>query len=147
MPEVENAQALINLFGRWPSFHDAEVLRLRLDSHRGEFDAEGRPRRPTLEADIDIFESTDRTTSEGFYEQRNHTLVTLAFEGIGDNRIEGFAFQNVLLDLEFEETAAKQSESRSKWKVFVDPSAGVEGAFSCEAIRVVDAIPFEPTAI
>jgi hypothetical protein len=146
MPEVENAQAVINLFGRWPSFHDAEVLRLRLESHRGEFDAEGRPRRPTLEADIHVFESTDRITSEGFYELQNHTLVTLAFEGIGENRIEGFAFQNVLLDLEFEETRAEQSASL-KWKVFVDPSAGVKAAFSCEAIRVVDAIPFEPKAI
>jgi len=28
---VKNADVLINIFGYWPSFHDAEVLTMRLD--------------------------------------------------------------------------------------------------------------------
>jgi hypothetical protein len=28
---VENAEILTGIFGRWPSFHDAEVLSLYLD--------------------------------------------------------------------------------------------------------------------
>jgi hypothetical protein len=31
MPLVENAAALTKIFGKWPTFHDAEVLRIVLD--------------------------------------------------------------------------------------------------------------------
>jgi hypothetical protein len=44
----------------------------------------------------------------------------------------------VVLELELEEL----TDEPLKWKVYVDPSAGVEATFSCESIRVVGAVAF-----
>jgi hypothetical protein len=139
--EIENAEALSGIFGDWPSFHDAEVLRIRLDNHEGEMDEHGRPRKPTLEADIHVFEPTGKVTPEGFSETRNHTVVTLGFEGVADNSIRHFAFQNVLWDLEFEALSAAEFESL-RWRVSFSASTGVEATFSCEAVKVVAAEAF-----
>ena len=66
MPKVLNREALEEIFGYWPSFHDAEIPLVRLD--RGDLlAAEGEPRKPTLEADIHVFETTDQVTDQGFY--------------------------------------------------------------------------------
>jgi hypothetical protein len=37
MPKVENSEAVETIFGSWRSFHDAEVIQVRLDrgSSRG----------------------------------------------------------------------------------------------------------------
>lgn len=50
MNVVENAAALEAIFGRWPSFHDAEVLRVALD--RSGDDG------PTLELVVHVFVMT-----------------------------------------------------------------------------------------
>lgn len=52
---IRNKQALIDIFGRWPSFHDAEVLSIVLD-HGGE---EG----PSLTATIHLWQMTRQPVS------------------------------------------------------------------------------------
>jgi hypothetical protein len=55
--EIEGAERLTQIFGRWPSFHDAEVLRVRLD-HEAELGA-------ALEADIQrMFDIVDEFITE-----------------------------------------------------------------------------------
>src|SRR5687767_7038301 len=98
MKKVRNIEALEQIFGYWPSFHDAEVVKVRLD--RGDsLDAQGEGRKPTLEADIHVFETTDEVTDQGFYALRKHTLATFAFRGIDELQLEGFNHQNVLFGL------------------------------------------------
>ena len=46
--EIENGHLLTDRFGRWPSFHDAEVVRARFE--RAGEDA------PFMECDIHLFE-------------------------------------------------------------------------------------------
>ena len=53
----ENEEKLIDIFGYWPSFHDAEILRIRLD--RAGSDG------PSLTADIHVFEM--KAVSVGAY--------------------------------------------------------------------------------
>jgi len=55
MKKVINNEALTNIFGYWPSFHDAEVTQVRLDRGEGVGPA-GETTNPTLEADIHVFE-------------------------------------------------------------------------------------------
>jgi hypothetical protein len=57
MPLVENAAALTKIFGKWPTFHDAEVLRIVLD--RAGDDG------PTIEAQIHVFAMTSRVDDSG----------------------------------------------------------------------------------
>ena len=61
----ENSSALESIFGRWPSFHDAEMLRVVLDRSGDEG--------PTLEAVIRVFEMTSDVDPKGYYVLKNHT--------------------------------------------------------------------------
>jgi len=63
---IDNARALTDVFGRWPSFHDAEIHRIRLDR--------GIAGPPSLEADVNVFEITSDVTPSGYYALKNHTL-------------------------------------------------------------------------
>jgi hypothetical protein len=48
MANIQNEQALISIFGRWPSFHDATIISILLD-REGE---DG----PSLEARVHVFD-------------------------------------------------------------------------------------------
>jgi hypothetical protein len=128
---IRNSDALTTIFGSWPSFHDAEVLRVRMD--RGTV-FEGGPddgRKPLLDADIHVFETTDEVSEQGVYKLCNHTLVTLGFHGVDRLELTGLDSQNVLFDLEIAET---QLEAFN-WEVTFVPSTGVAATFVCEDMR------------
>jgi hypothetical protein len=142
--KVRNAETLEDIFGYWPSFHDAEIVQVRLV--RGDLlEPEGKPRKPTLEADVYVFETTDQVTEEGFYALRKHTLATLAFCGIDELQLDGFNHQNVLFGLSLEDISDRQLELL-KWRVAFDSSFGFAATFMCEQIEVVRAVPFDPPA-
>jgi hypothetical protein len=56
---IANSQALTSRFARWPSFHDADVLRVRLDRRTRE--------PPSLEAEIHLWEGTPEVDARGSY--------------------------------------------------------------------------------
>lgn len=60
---IDAAGALVEIFGYWPAFHDAEVIAVRLDRS-------GVSGSPELEADVHVFEMTSTVTPDGFYELR-----------------------------------------------------------------------------
>ena len=132
---IENAEALTDVFGRWPSFHDAEVHRIRLDR--------GLAGPPSLGADIHVFEMTPDVTREGFYVLRHHTLVTLNFVGVDQLDLGGFNQQNVLTGLVLRDISARQLDVLN-WEVEFDPSFGVGASFLCEHVAVLAAVPFDP---
>jgi hypothetical protein len=132
---IDNAEALTDVFGRWPSFHDSEIHRISLD--RGTADA------PSLEADIHVFEMTSDVTPVGYYVLKNHTLVTMRFGGIDQLELDGFNQQNVLFGLALRDISTRQLEV-VKWGVEFESSFGVGARFLCEKISVLSASPFEP---
>jgi hypothetical protein len=143
MKKVRNSEALADIFGYWPSFHDAEVVEVRVN--RGDsLDAQGEVRKPTLEADIHVFETTDEVTEEGFYALRKHTLATLAFRGIDELKLDGFNHQSVLFGLGLHDISDRQLEVL-KWRVSFDSSFGLAATFMCEEIVMVRAVPFRST--
>jgi hypothetical protein len=68
--QILNSEALTGVFGSWPSFHDAEVLRIRLNRS-------GPGTSPALEADIHLFEISPEVGPDGTYRQDKHTRATL----------------------------------------------------------------------
>src|SRR5262245_26846346 len=102
--EFENAEELLSIFGGWPSFHDAEVLRVSLDRSGSEG--------PTLEAVIHVFEMTSEVDSKGFYVLTNHTEVSLKFTEVSLSRCQWFNHQNVLASLEVDELNPSEHEGR-----------------------------------
>jgi hypothetical protein len=69
---IKNHTALTSIFGEWPSFHDAELIALR-------FGIESKL--SWIEADVHVFEMTSDIDSRGYFDLKNHTLVTMRFDG------------------------------------------------------------------
>jgi hypothetical protein len=135
MPVIAGAELLTSLFGAWPTFHDAEVLRLALDRGHPTGD------RPSLEADIYTFEITPETDARGYYVLRHEVLVTLRFEDIEDLDLSGFNEQNVLFALTMTDTPATSNPS-APWEVSFHSSYGLGAYFKCRSIEVRGARPW-----
>jgi hypothetical protein len=134
MDLVQDAEKLLRIFGRWPSFHDAEVIGIALDRTGREG--------PVLEARIHVFEMTSELDDRGYYVLQKHTLATLGFTEVLLQEFSGFNHQNVLSDLEISGVDPSQSEGRSL-KVEFSPSFGLALDFLCTRAIVMGAEPFD----
>jgi hypothetical protein len=81
--DIENAAALTSVFGKWPSFHDTEILELVLQ----------RAPVPQLVCLVHVFESTSDVDAEGYYGLKNQLLVRLRFTGIHLHDLTDFNHQ------------------------------------------------------
>lgn len=132
---VHNADALIQIFGRWPSFHDAEVLSIYLD-RSGE---DG----PIIEARVHVFRMTDQVDARGYFVLTNHSLVTLRCENVLLRELRWFNSQNVLSGLGIEAIDPDANEGRTIGVSF-DASYGLEADLLCSKISVCSVEPFSP---
>lgn len=138
MAVIENSEALTEVFGRWPSFHDAEILWIHFDRD-GQCGYSG----PTLETRIHVFEMTSEVNAQGGYVLRHHTLVTLRFLQVDNFNADGFNHQNVLWGLEITDVSERQLEN-IRFQVRFPSSYGLEMAFICKAIMVVATDAYSP---
>ena len=137
MPHIEHADKLTKIFGGWPSFHDAEVLRLTLDRSG--------PEGPTLEMQVHAFTMTSEVDAKGHYVLKNHTLVTLRFTGIVLLAMRWFNRQNVLSDLLISDLDPAAHEGR-RIRVELPSSFGLEAEFEATRAVVVEAKPYNAAA-
>jgi hypothetical protein len=126
--EVVNGEALVERFGGWPSFHDAEIYAVRLDSgQRGD----GVVR---LQLDVHLPAFADGRIVE-------HVMVTLEFEEVEAAELEEFGPQNVLFDLILEPV---RGPAGRQVQVTLPSSNGLKGSFRCRSVIVLDVVGFEP---
>ena len=125
--QIQNSLDIEKIFGGWPSFHDAEVLRLTLERSG----ADG----PTMETIIHVFEATKEIDSQGYYITKNHVDVTLTFINVEAIRLEGFNHQNVLMSVEVAESDPIQQEGR-RWHVRMPSIYGLDAEFNCDSVIV-----------
>ena len=134
---IEGSKKLTDIFGYWPSFHDAEVIEFAL--WRGDVEPEaGRNVFPVLKAYLHVWELTEDVNSSGFLVLRHHTLTTLRFHDVNEFRMEGFNHQNAILGL----SIARQDRSEGPTPVFAihfNPANGMGASFTCSRVEVVDA--------
>jgi hypothetical protein len=117
---VREADKLVSVFGEWPSFHDAEVLRC-------EMERDG----PSIVLHVFVFRTNHETDAKGYFKRTHMCLVVLRFCGVDDVVLEGFNHQNVVAAINFE----KQGSSRLV--VNIEPLHGIGGKFSCKFAEVV----------
>jgi len=132
MPEIVDVDLLRTALGGSPSFHDAEIQALRLDSAQRS-DGEAR-----LELEIHLFVPE---RADGGLTFRNHTLATLEFRGVEDVDLSGFQPQNVLFDLVLVDAPA---DDRAPITVELQASWGLSGSLRCRQVAVTAATPFTP---
>jgi hypothetical protein len=133
---IAGANQLVAVFGYWPSFHDAEMLWLRLDRRAHGDGCYG----PTLEALVHAFEMTSEVGADGSYVLRHHVLVHLRFLDVVELRLEEFNFQNALMGLTITDLRDRQME-RVRWAAHFESAFGVDASFQCYAVEVVSVIP------
>ncbi len=133
---IPGAELLTAVFGRWPSFHDAEVVRLALE--RSEPYGDG----PDLVADVHAFEMTDEVSPDGSYVLRRHVLVTFRFRGIANVHIKAFNNQNALAGLAITDIRSHQIEDL-RYEVRFDGSFGVDASFLCREASVESVRPWK----
>jgi hypothetical protein len=90
---IDGAQQLYDWFGYWPSFHDAEVLRLELN-RSGSSSLSVRTREMTSEID-----------EKGYYVPAKNVTVDFMIDGISDLDLNGFSHQNVVGNIKIGKTA------------------------------------------
>ncbi len=95
----------MSVFGYWPSFHDAEVLRFSLDRK-----GHGDPHGPTVESIVHVFEITSEISPKGQYALAKHSLVTFRFLEVDALELSEFDQRNSLWALEIVNIAARQME-------------------------------------
>jgi hypothetical protein len=123
--QIAGSEKLLAVFGDWPSFHDAEVLWMKLDRQ-----PHGEGNGPTVDVLIHVFEMTSEINPEGYYVLRHHTLVHLRFREVVELRLDGFNIQNSLSELQISDLRERQWE-RIWFDVLFASSYGVQATFQC----------------
>ncbi len=120
-PAILGADEVVRWFGRWPSFHDAEVLEVDLKR-------EGRS-----SVRLHVFRMTNEVDAEGHLVLDLHAVVTFWFDEVTDLELVDFSHQNVIFELAVEPVAAG-------FRLALTPCYGIAGYI--EAARV--SVSLEP---
>ncbi len=133
---IAGSQKLTDIFGRWPTFHDAEVIEVHLwrgDVRPGDWD--DRNVFPVLTAKIHIFIENPGS---------QHTLATLRFEDVDDLKMEGFNHENAILGLSISIQERGKFESGEDLPPYLvvqfQRGFGISASFRCFRIEVIDAV-------
>ncbi|HYT21112.1 MAG TPA: Imm50 family immunity protein [Candidatus Polarisedimenticolia bacterium] len=99
---IVGSEKLTSIFGRWPSFHDAEIHDLHLQ--RGYINPEDQVYEfPLLTVRLHLWLMTRDIDQKGFYVSTKHTLTKMKFYDVDNFRMEGFNHQNAIFGLGIEQ--------------------------------------------
>ncbi|WNO10081.1 Imm50 family immunity protein [Teredinibacter sp. KSP-S5-2] len=138
---LENYNSVEQVYGYWPSFHDAEIKSVLLETYYKEKEDYVCP---FIEITLHCFEMTSKVLSNGFYELIKHNLIKFRFEDVHDSELVGFDHQNAILSLEFE-ILPKNERGFTPILVEIDPANGLGGKFKAFSGKVVEVFPCDST--
>ncbi len=128
---ITGHERLTSIFGRWPSFHDSEVLSIRMER-------EGNDRwaSPHVYATLHVFAARRNEQLRTGVEFYNHTLVTFRFDLVVNLELSGFNHQNAIFDLIIQPAA--DDSPQTPIDVTFQGSYGVALAVSCKSVEIVN---------
>ena len=127
---IVGSKKLTRVYGRWPTFHDAEVIDVHL--WRGEMDPKHeRFGARVLTVKVHVMEEVPAS---------REMVAVLRFDGVDDFRMEGFNHQNALLGIEIEARRGKEfgSDGAAEFAVRFKEAFGMSASFTCRGIEVVE---------
>jgi hypothetical protein len=143
MSRIRDANKLIDIYGAWPTFEDAEIVSVVLDrgNHKeiivtGDW-AVRVP--PFLTAKVILFDSR-----YGGLDDRKYRLATLRFNGISRFNMELFGYQNPVMGIGLRAEPAVGDADPSVHVEWGGTVMGHEADFICESIDVLSVEPFHP---
>ena len=120
---IRNHEAVLEFFGRWPSFHDANVVAYQLAAD-------------AITLTLHTWLMTNELDAKGYFVLTNHGLVSFRFGGLHDLQMEAFRSENILLGLEFSRCSPPAS-----FRVELNSVMDMSGAFSARTGEVVSVTP------
>ena len=123
---IQNHEAVVNFYGYWPSFHDANVPSYRPPT----------PSDPSLEVTMHTWQMTNEVDPKGFFILRKHALVTLRFNGVDNLQMDSFAAGNILFGL-----TITKADGDERFSVEFDSVMEMSGTFIAMAGMVVSVVP------
>jgi hypothetical protein len=123
---LANYQTLVDHFGYWPSFHDANVMAYTATTADHQ----------TLDLTLHTWEMTSEVDAKGYYVLRKHALVAFRFAGVHDASLERFDSGNILFGMNI--TRAGDADS---FHVELDSVMDMSGDFSATSGEVLSVVP------
>ncbi|AIZ63955.1 hypothetical protein PK28_10130 [Hymenobacter sp. DG25B] len=123
---IANASLVLEYFGYWPNFHDAEVKKVTFEANPGYY--------PTVTFLIAASEMTTSTDELGYFRQAKCCEIELRFIGVKEIDFDGFGHQNVIFSLKFDEQDADLTCT-------LDSAVGLDAFIIAQSAEVVCLIP------
>lgn len=136
---IENHELVLNVFGRWPSFHDSEVYKMVLDRTRQSPDGKYYP---SVDLYVRGWNMTGDVAEDGSYRLENDSLVHFLFEYVSDLELDGLNHQNVISGLDF--SFSRNSDNGTTTSaVEINHCYGLSGGFKALRAGVLSVAPIE----
>lgn len=132
---LEDEHLVLDAYGDWPSFHDAEILWLHLDRN---ISCEKEFGTPSIRFALHGWEMTSEIDENGYYILRKHRIVEFQFDGLGGMAVDGFNHQNAIFGLRISRVDEDRPE---RIRVEFEPAHGLAGSFVAVSGRVVSVTP------
>ena len=127
---IRNNKAVVDLYGTWPLFHDANVLTYANPSPEGQ----------SLTLTLHTWQMTNEVDSKGYFVLQNHALVSFRFDGLFEVDMKAFYAGNILYGMEIFPIG-----DGSSFRVVLDSVMDKSGSFSARRGEVVSVIPCNPS--
>ena len=123
---ILNHKAVVDLYGRWTSFHDAQVSAYVAPTQESH----------SLAFTVHTWQMTNKVDAKGYFVLEKHALVSFRFDSIFDVEMTAFDADNILFGIEF-----APSSDGSSFRVVLDSAMDKSGSFSARSGEVVSVIP------
>jgi hypothetical protein len=120
--KIINEQLVTDVYGKWPSFHDAEIHEI------------------LMRRNIDKANSPELILTIDDYDIKKELVVEIGFENINHLQIQDFNNQNAIFSLDIR---SKHSKATPYYEVDISSSYGAALMFTCERIIVHSITPFK----
>jgi hypothetical protein len=134
LERIDHRGRLESVFGRWPSFHDFEVIRIAID-RSGDLG-------PTLSVEIYGFVTSQALDQNGYYRREPEVSMLLEFYRVEINRLEGLNRQNVIASLDFDWDG---DSGERRVRAIIQPLYGLGAEFTFDHAVVRDVRPHQST--
>jgi Immunity protein 50 len=143
MNRIRDANKLVDVYGAWPTFEDAEIVSVALDrgNHKeivvtGDWASRVAP---SMTAKAMVFDSR-----YGNVEDCKYRLVTLRFNGLNQFNMQWFSYQNPIMGIGLRMEIAPGQIDPSIHVEWGDTAMGHEADFYCDSIDVLSIESFLP---
>ena len=136
---IQDFQRVLAHLGMWPSFHDAEVLKLTVDRTHV---ATAKEISPVLDLHLRGWVMTSEITEQGFYKLHGDAVFHFQFERVTNLHIEGFNNQNVISALNLEVVDDPHNRDHKVLQVELEHCYVFEASFTAQGARVLGITPY-----